>query len=164
MFGNLINESDPILNKHFLNLNNIRSLRRHFDELTCLIDRLPNKPKAICLRQTWLRNDDDMGLYQIEGYSTSFVKNRQGRRGGGLAIYVEKGLTVTHLNITADIENIVLQIETKTNELVIALIYRPPQQTVTYFLSELESILEALTFKKTKINSLRRLQHGYNYK
>ena len=45
-----------------------------------------------CLFETWLTDNDPIGLYQIEGYQPVENKNRPNKRRGGLAVFVRNDM------------------------------------------------------------------------
>ena len=68
-------------------LVNARSVRNKFDELKCLVTA--EQLHILCITETFLdhTNIDLPSEYQIDSYKL-FYKDRIGRRGGGVAIYV----------------------------------------------------------------------------
>ena len=84
---------------------NIRSLRNHHDQLVYELSELEYKPIAICLCETWLTDNDPLGLYQIEGYQPVEVKNRPNKRGGGLAVFVRNDMNYSMMNFSIDREH-----------------------------------------------------------
>ena len=56
---------------------NIHSLKQyHEDEVHCLIQIICQKSSAPCFHETWLRPDDDISAYNLEGYLTMISKTR----------------------------------------------------------------------------------------
>ena len=64
---------------------NARSIVNKFSEFELLIDEC--KPDIIGLTETWLHEDIQESEIKIPGYNT-FRKDRVGKRGGGVALYV----------------------------------------------------------------------------
>ena len=52
------------------------------------IKTLNPKPKIIALCETWLTDNDPIEVYAIENYQKIEIKNRQNKRGGGVALYI----------------------------------------------------------------------------
>ena len=49
-------------------LQNIRSLLRSFEEIELEIEQLAQRPDIICLTETWLKNNSENDIFQIQGY------------------------------------------------------------------------------------------------
>ena len=49
-----------------------------------------NKPKIICLQETWLKSENKTHLTGYQQHPAR--KDREGKRGGGVCIFVEVGL------------------------------------------------------------------------
>ena len=71
-------------------LQNIRSLPRNFAEFELEIEQLAQLPDIICLTETWLKNNSDNDIFQIQGYEHLYSCARI-KRGGGIGIYVNTG-------------------------------------------------------------------------
>ena len=67
----------------------LRSLTKNFDELTLEISSLKEKPIAICLTETWLKDKFSSNIFHIDGYG-ELVKSNREKRGRGVAIFVQK--------------------------------------------------------------------------
>ena len=63
--------------KHVIMLQNIRSLTKKFDELTLEIASLKQKPIAICLTETWLKDKFSSNIFHIAGYDELVTSNRE---------------------------------------------------------------------------------------
>ena len=90
-------------------------------------------------------------MYCIDGYEVPIVKNRNGKRGGGLAIYIQSNIRVSVSTSSAEIENIVVKLESKNESLIVALVYRPPHQQVKKFLTEFEKLLDENLLRKHNV-------------
>ena len=69
---------------------NCESLNAKIDELHIFLDNLTSRgclPSAICLQETWLQNDSDLSLLEIEHYNL-IAQGKLCTARGGLAIYV----------------------------------------------------------------------------
>ena len=55
---------------------NVRSLRKHHDELEALVSSLESSPDIICLSETWLHEYDDKHCFKIKGYHEVISKPR----------------------------------------------------------------------------------------
>ena len=63
--------------KQVIMLQNMRSLTKNFDELTLEIASLKEKPIAICLTETWLRDKFSSNIFHIDGYDELVTSNRE---------------------------------------------------------------------------------------
>jgi exonuclease III len=127
-----------------------------------LIDALNIPFQIIGLTETWL-NDNNMDCFTMNNYEY-FGSNRPEGRGGGVGLYVSKQLEYkTRNDLTKNIEDI---IETKFIEivnnngknLIIGVIYRPPNRNFATFESTMNTILE----KIDKENKLCYLMGDFN--
>ena len=62
---------------------NVQPIRAHHDQLSVLIESFDNKPALIGLTETWLSDNDPIGIYNLEGYDNIVCANRVNARGGG---------------------------------------------------------------------------------
>ena len=132
----------------FLFYMNIRSLRLHFDELKCVLCSMEKKPAIICLCETWLTQNDNIALYNIPEYYPIVSKCRKSQRGGGVAIYVKKGIKFEVCEVNTHQECLVIDIKLRNNlSKRVGIIYRPPQCRVQQFFDDFEDILRYVADK-----------------
>ena len=81
--------------KQVIMLQNIRLLTKNFDELTLEIASLKEKPIAIHLRETWLKDKFSSNIFHMDSYNELVTSNREKR--GGVAIFVPKNLMLNYL-------------------------------------------------------------------
>jgi hypothetical protein len=78
---------------------NARSLRNKFDDFTSLIyttsTEIERRIHAIVVTENWLF-DSEVQLFNINGYN-AFHCNRNGRRGGGVSIYVHDQVVASEI-------------------------------------------------------------------
>ena len=79
------------MSKIFILLQNIRSIRKNFDEFNLLIVGFAIKPSAICLTEIWLADDGDTDCYQLPGYQKMITCNRK-TKGGVVSIFVKNNI------------------------------------------------------------------------
>ena len=84
--------------KQVIMLQNIRSLTKNFDELTLKIASLKEKPIAICLTETWLKDKFSSNIFLIDCNDELVTSNRE-KRGGGVAICVQKNLMLKYVGL-----------------------------------------------------------------
>ena len=123
-------KNDP--NKLSLMHINLNSLNGdgHFDAFVtnlCLFERLPD---IICITESRLKNEDDLEKFKIPNYHL-YVKNRNGRGDGGVAMYVNNTFKVLARNDLAYFkdqvyESLFLEIRTQNPDfcLVCGVVYR----------------------------------------
>ena len=118
---------------------NIRSFNKNINNFLILLDTLYNKPDIIILTETWLINTDP-SIY-FNNYNI-FLNNRTlkiKKRGGGVAILVNKSLDVCvidelTISIIDDIEILSIQIKNTTKHIqIISAIYRSPNSNIDFF-------------------------------
>ena len=77
---------------------NVQSIRAHHDQLSVLSESFDNKPALLGLTETWLLNNDPIGIYNLEGYDDIFCANRVNARMGALQLSLKLALTIGILN------------------------------------------------------------------
>jgi len=121
------NSNEPL----FISVN-IQSLNSKFNELKLFINDLNVKGvyiDLIILQETWAICNDD--LLQIDGYQNVIFKSRVNMRGGGVGIYVKKGLSFkirNDLNLfrVKTFENIAIELCYPNKNIIISNIYHSP--------------------------------------
>ena len=66
---------------------NVRSIGSNFDIFNCFTNLLNKKFDILSFSDSWL-NDNNEILYTIEGYDAFHNVRCDGRRGGGLSVYI----------------------------------------------------------------------------
>ena len=130
---------------------NIRSLNKHFDDLQLLLDIPSQTPLSVIgLTETWLTQDVDSS-HALNDYEFVY-KNRQDRLGGGVAMYVLKWYNyVVHENISLIndlIESLFIEIIIPGHKnILVGVIYRPPNSSLKDFLIYVMIFLRSITVK-----------------
>ena len=62
-------------------LSNVRSIRKHHEDLETLIGSLESLPSILCITETWLSDDDNPDCYAVKGYKPYAAANRSTRGG-----------------------------------------------------------------------------------
>ena len=133
----------------------IQSLNAKFDSLKVYLAALLDmniKFNAICIQETWLNNNSNTSIFEIDGYKL-FSQNSHCSKHGGLAIYVDQEYLVTPLpenNIKTNVcEGMFLEISGThmKNKLLIGNIYELPKhnnndENIETFLTDIEQTLE----------------------
>ncbi len=122
---------DPVQNVSFMHLN-IRSLCKHIDQFKAFLHSITHNISVIGLTETWLNASSCKNLLNIPGYIL-INKNRVGRIGGGVALYISNDLQYTPRLDLNDIggtsfECIFIEIITPHNakNIVIGVVYKAP--------------------------------------
>ncbi|GAB0186493.1 hypothetical protein GRJ2_001114600 [Grus japonensis] len=106
---------------------NARSMRNKQEELEALA--LSQCYDIIGISETWWEESCDWCAV-MDGYRL-FRRDRQGRRGGGVALYVTEGLDCTELSIGDDmVKSLWVRIKGQANkgDVIVGVYYRPPSQ------------------------------------
>ena len=120
-----------------------------------MIDTLNIPFQVIGLTETWL-NDNNMDCYTLNEHEF-FGSNRPNKRGGGVGLYISKQLKFKSRNdLDKNVEDI---IETKFIEIIndngkniiIGVIYRPPNNNFDTFKNTINEILEKID-KENKLS------------
>lgn len=144
----------------FLHLN-IRSLSRNIDNLTNMMAKINIKFSVIGISETWLQETSHS--VDMDGYK--FVhNNRSGRTGGGVGLYLTSKLVY---KIRDDLkfsdqqcaESLFIEIcRPKEKNIIVGIIYRPPNQNPCDFMSDLDYLLS----KVSKENKLCHMLGDFN--
>ena len=147
-------------NSHFSVLTlNCQSLNSKFPEIEILLKLFKEKKCTIdclCLQETWLNENDDLSLLQLEGY-TLISLGYSASTHGGVAIYLNKSLSYTLLHSvrSSSWEALFISIIGKKNSLplIIGNIYRPPNnnnEAILQFTEDITQTLESLHHSQKK--------------
>ena len=99
---------------------NASSLTAHSAELKLYIQNATDKPDIICIQESWLV---DSSKFRINGYDME-SKNRQVKRGGGVAIFVKNGINYSRVdNIPGDLEGVSVKFETENRSVTVTNVY-----------------------------------------
>ena len=87
---------------------NIQSINAKFDQLLIYINQLKDDDcefEVICLQETWLGNEHDTSLLQIDNYNL-ITKPCRATTHGGLAIYLKQNISYEILDLIESPSNI----------------------------------------------------------
>ena len=130
-------ETLPIQLKNLNNFNilslNAQSINAKFDCLLALIEVAKHQGitfHAICIQESWLSENADLSLLQIEGF-TCYFQGKSCSAHGGLLTYVSEDFNASKININIDStvwEGLFILIKDLENQkdIVLGNIYRPP--------------------------------------
>ena len=125
---------------------NCRSLKKNFDTITDYLYLLKVKFDFILLSETWLSGSPDQ-LLSLDGYDY-YGESRQSR-GGGVGIYARNVFKIIKRPdiciFNENIESHFLEVtQSNGKNVIIAVVYRPPSQSITNFVTELGNVLEKI--------------------
>ena len=135
--------------KHFNILHlNIRSILSDskFEEFQLFLNSVDIRWQVICLSETWL-TDEMIPLRQLDGY-TGYFNNRNGRTGGGVAVYLDNQ-NIQHSSQIAlhdtSFETIFIKCQLSSSmEIIVGQTYKPPSMESAQFTEEFFKCLEKL--------------------
>jgi exonuclease III len=130
---------------------NIRSIPKNLNDLDSYLKMLSTKFTIIGLTETWL-TESNAQCYSIEEYKHYFDL-RKNRRGGGISLFVKNHITVIERSDlyvqNALCQSLFIELEKDnlniSENVIIGLIYRPPNTDVREFNEYLSDILEKIT-------------------
>ncbi|XP_062597054.1 uncharacterized protein LOC134258504 [Saccostrea cucullata] len=133
-------------------LHNIQSLNKHFGDLQRDI-RFRNAD-IICLTETWLRSEQNVSAFTIEGFSfhqltrgdayddrNDNVLQLRASKGGGVAVYIKDAgqenvmCSLPEKNVEA------ICLKNLSKDMVVLTVYRPNSLDVTHFLMQFEKVV-----------------------
>ena len=150
----------PVKMSHSGNFNvislNAQSMNAKFDSLLILLEIARQQNITIhvmCIQDSWLDENCDLSLYQIEGY-TCLSQGKRCSSHGGLMTYVNSQYNTSVIDVKNDSpiwESLFVTVKDMDigKGFVVGNIYRPPydknnEQNITTFVTELEPIIAAL--------------------
>uniref|UniRef100_A0A1A8FIK2 Helentron 4 helitron-like transposon replicase/helicase/endonuclease n=1 Tax=Nothobranchius korthausae TaxID=1143690 RepID=A0A1A8FIK2_9TELE len=129
---------------------NSRSLHTHFSQIKDLLRSLKYKFQIIAISETWLTKETDSCL-ELEGYNM-FNVNRNNKKGGGVAFYVQKHTECKVIDSTVIdgiMKSIIIEIGfTKRKKIILSCMYRTPGSCVETFIQNTADILQRICAKK----------------
>ena len=151
--------------QHFSVLTlNCQSINAKFDTLVLLVDQLRQNNfefSAICLQETWLENDSDLSIFQIENY-VCISQGKHCCHHGGLIIYLHERFNFQKLpieQISVIWEGLFITIKhpaLNTKNIILGNIYKPPlnnnnNDNIQTFINEVEPVISQLNHANSNI-------------
>ena len=131
---------------------NIRSITNKHDDFVGYLDSLDHKFSVIGLTETWL-NSNNVNDFPLNQYS--FVgRVRNHKIGGGVGLYVNQSYQYRErhdlsINVDDVIESQFIELTTPDN-IIVGVIYRPPNDNLELFKESLLQFLQKLDSQKKK--------------
>ena len=152
-FLQMSNHNTPNNNIIKIYHQNVRSLRNKLHEFVGHLH--PSLPNVICLTEHHL-NILEKPHTNIEGYSIGAHFCRESYAKGGTIIYVHNKLQYTSIDLSAyckekDIEICAVKLFMKPLNIITTTICRSPSGNFTYFMQQLDNILQVLSTSATHI-------------
>ena len=155
-FFKLVNDYDIENNNTFSICHaNIRSLPRHFCEISAYFDVLNFEFSVIGFSETWLK-DTNVDCYSLQGYDSEHTY-RIDKTGGGVSLFINRNIRYTvrkDLNmLNNNIESLYIEID-KTmitgfdRNIVVGVVYRPPNTEIDVFNTYLNNMLSTVDLSK----------------
>ena len=131
----------------FLSLHlNCRSLSKNYEQIESLLLSLKHPVSVLALTETWLSNDSCKGV-GFDGYVFE-SKVRIDKRGGGVALAIKSDIRYflrEDLNVfDENFESLFIEVVKRGKNLIIGVLYRPPNQSTLRFLERLKDLLPVI--------------------
>ena len=138
------------LEKDYLFFLNKKSLRRHHDLLKMELDELKNAPVLIVLCKTWLTENDPSGFTALMAIRQPLPKTGLVKREGGIACFVNFGLTAFSKSFDNRIENLIITVENDHLRQHFFVLYKTPSMNEDAFSLNLDFLLHDVSQIKKK--------------
>lgn len=132
---------------------NSRSLYANFQSIKEYLRQFKKPFNIIAVSETWLNANKGID-FDLQGYDFNFI-NREGKNGGGVALFVDKGLiykVVDSMSVVIDDEMECITIEIcmeRMKNVIVSCVYRKPGSNIDTFTDNMERLF---TKTKQKIN------------
>ena len=130
---------------------NVRSLSKHFDDLSEYVSTLNMSFSIIGVSETWL-NKSNEHLFNIPGFN--FISNiRQHKSGGGVGLYIKDDLKFKpRIDLQSTdkklYESIFAEIiQSNGKNIIVGCLYKPPDTSVTEFNNSISPVLSTISFE-----------------
>jgi exonuclease III len=122
--------------------------------LSCSGDRKNYFLDIICFTETWINSESKFNSLHIKNYNCLSAVRSQGKKGGGIMIYIHKNYQAYEVNsiMNDNIEMLLVKILTGKDDYHILTIYRPPNGDLEAFLKSFEEITVNLDRDRLIIN------------
>ena len=130
---------------------NVRSITGKIDQLNLVMSNIKG-PDIRTFSETWLSHSIQDEEIHIPGYNC-VRRDREGKQGGGLAIYCRESLNfIEQEDLMNANESVWIKINrTRCKPLIIGNVYRPPDQPVDIFLDNLNDSLSRIDSTNDKV-------------
>ena len=133
---------------------NVRSINANGDSFFGFLGSLKDMPEIFCLSETWL-NENTVGLFSYNGYSSFHTVGPGNGRGRGVSIFVDDRMSATklpELSISnATIETCSVKVRYENLNVIVICVYRPHSDNISNFTRSLIDILTNSSLSQQKI-------------
>ena len=123
---------------------NIRSLNANIDQFLAFSHQINKKFDIISFTESWLK-DENKNLYHINGYNDFHNLRSDGRRGGGISVYISNDLEakiIRHSTISLNyIETLCIEICKESKRILIMSVYKPNKSDDNSFIDKLSTLI-----------------------
>ena len=130
---------------------NIRSLSANFDLFDGYCSVLNKKFDILSFTESWLTNDNKQ-LYGISGFNDFHSLRNDGRRGGGISMYISQNYETKLIEQSTIslpyIETLFVEMSRDNITILIACIYKPPKCDDSQFINKLTELISINSRKK----------------
>ena len=134
---------------------NIRSIPKHFSDLKAYLANLNHSFSVIGISETWLQ--DKVPSYPLANYGLE-LDYRTHKRGGGVSLYLHESLQYKSrkdLFIGGETNSVFVEVDKSSlnidRNIIIGLIYRPPNSSISSFTQAVHALLDILISEKKHI-------------
>ena len=153
-FANLLQGTFGLKDSFSILHHNIRSIPKNFAKLQDYLECIDFKFSIIGISETW-HTDVTCDLYKLDNYNCTNVY-RCNRTGGGVSLYISKDIVYKErrdLKLTSDgSDYLFIEIDGRNirqkHNVIIGIIYRPPNTSLPNFVSEISNLLSAIKTEK----------------
>lgn len=129
---------------------NVCSLRKHFEELIAVLKECLHNLDVICLTEINIKKDE-IYKYRLEGFNV-YTWTREERRGGGILLYVKSDYMFTPKKSPVLHSEILFgEVLINNYKVTLIIIYRPPDNNKTCYITELEALLQRVPKRENLI-------------
>lgn len=144
-----LSESSGNEKLHLMHVN-IRSLRKHWDELQIYLYDSLSKLDLLLLTEINV-DEDTCNTFNLDGFH-SYHLCRKGRKGGGILAFVNDSCLSERMEITFNqAELMVLEVSKLETFFKVCVVYRPPDLSTTLFCDEFSKLLDKLNASKNLV-------------
>ena len=113
-------------NKFELLLSNVRSLKKHYEDIEALLSLESPTINVLCFTEKWLTETDNEKIFSFKGFITILSNNRKTRVGGTM-IQLGENVNLIEPLSTSLSESLAALVEVFGNKMIILVVYVPPR-------------------------------------
>lgn len=148
-----IDKHDPNINNCNLSLFhlNTQSLNKKANDLVNYLSSIHNHFDIYGFSETWFTSDIDANIIDLGDYSSENC-NREGRRGGGVSLFIKSDLNYVNrpdLVIDCiDCDSLFVEISHNSTKIIIGIVYKPEYVVFNDFFTQLGAVLNTISSEK----------------